>query len=143
MDKEGARDDLREDNRGPNGLHAQRLEAVATVLRARDVARILDLGCGDCKLLALLASDARVTKLVGVDASARHLALGETRLKEVNRRQTGRVRLLQGSVVYRDQRLQGFDAVTFVEVIEHLDPPRLATMERVVFEFRESRNLSG
>jgi 3' terminal RNA ribose 2'-O-methyltransferase Hen1 len=116
-------------------LHAQRLEAVAAVLRARGVARILDFGCGDCKLLALLAPDARFTELVGVDASPRQLALGETRLKEVNRRQPGRVRLLQGSLVYRDQRLQGFDAVTLVEVIEHLDPPRLATMERVVFQF--------
>jgi 3' terminal RNA ribose 2'-O-methyltransferase Hen1 len=116
-------------------LHAQRLEAVAAVLRARGGARILDLGCGDGKLLALLAPDPQFSELVGVDASPRQLALGEARLKEVNRRQLGRVRLLQGSLVYRDQRLQGFDAVTLVEVIEHLDPPRLATMERVVFEF--------
>jgi hypothetical protein len=57
----------------------------------------------------------------------------------VNRRHPGRVRLLQGSLVYRDRRLQGFDAVTLVEVIEHLDPPRLATMERVVFEFAAAR----
>ena len=61
--------------------------------------------------------------------------MGESRLKEVNRRQPGRVEFLQGSLVYRDQRLQGFDAVALVEVIEHLDPPRLAAMERVVFEF--------
>jgi 3' terminal RNA ribose 2'-O-methyltransferase Hen1 len=108
---------------------------VAAVLRARGGARILDLGCGDCKLPELLAPDARFTELVGVDASPRQLALGETRLREANRRQSGRVRLLQGSLVYRDQRLQGFDAVALVEVIEHLDPPRLATMDRVVFEF--------
>jgi cyclopropane fatty-acyl-phospholipid synthase-like methyltransferase len=57
-------------------LQAQRLEAVATILRARGVARILDLGCGDCKLLALLAPDARFTELVGVDASPRQLGLG-------------------------------------------------------------------
>jgi 3' terminal RNA ribose 2'-O-methyltransferase Hen1 len=44
IDEEGAADELSEDNRGPNSLHAQRLEAVATVLRARGVARILDLG---------------------------------------------------------------------------------------------------
>jgi hypothetical protein len=37
--------------------------------------------------------------------------------------------------MYRDARLSGFDASAAVEVIEHLDPPRLAAFERVVFEF--------
>jgi hypothetical protein len=36
--------------------------------------------------------------------------------------------------MYRDKRLEGFDAATVVEVIEHLDPPRLAAFERVLFE---------
>jgi len=39
-----------------------------------------------------------------------------------------------GSLLYRDRRLEGVDAVTLVEVIEHLDPPRLQAMERIVFE---------
>jgi 3' terminal RNA ribose 2'-O-methyltransferase Hen1 len=37
--------------------------------------------------------------------------------------------------MYRDKRLSGYDAAAVVEVIEHLDPPRLAAFERVVFEF--------
>src|SRR5947199_4949083 len=37
--------------------------------------------------------------------------------------------------MYRDTRLAGYDAAAVVEVIEHLDPPRLAAFERVVFEF--------
>ena len=37
--------------------------------------------------------------------------------------------------MYRDRRLEGYDAATVVEVIEHLDPPRLAAFERVLFEF--------
>jgi 3' terminal RNA ribose 2'-O-methyltransferase Hen1 len=36
--------------------------------------------------------------------------------------------------MYRDKRLEGYDAATVVEVIEHLDPPRLAAFERVLFE---------
>ena len=39
------------------------------------------------------------------------------------------------SLTYRDQRLAGYDAAAVVEVIEHLDPPRLAAFERVLFEF--------
>src|SRR5262249_46050724 len=46
---------------------------------------------------------------------------------------------LHGSLVYRDARLAGFDAASVVEVIEHLDPPRLAAFERGVFEFARSR----
>ena len=37
--------------------------------------------------------------------------------------------------MYRDKRLEGFDAAAVVEVVEHLDPPRLRAFERVVFEF--------
>jgi 3' terminal RNA ribose 2'-O-methyltransferase Hen1 len=48
-------------------------------------------------------------------------------------RQRARVELRQGSLTYRDRELAGFDAATVVEVIEHLDPPRLDAFERVVF----------
>ena len=37
---------------------------------------------------------------------------------------------------YRDARLAGFDAAAVVEVIEHLDPPRLAAFERVRLRVR-------
>jgi hypothetical protein len=36
--------------------------------------------------------------------------------------------------MYRDPRLAGFDAASVVEVIEHLDQPRLHAFERVLFE---------
>src|SRR5204863_2756539 len=44
------------------------------------------------------------------------------------------VRLLQGALTYRDRRLEGYDAAAVVEVVEHLDPPRLAAFERALFE---------
>jgi 3' terminal RNA ribose 2'-O-methyltransferase Hen1 len=46
-----------------------------------------------------------------------------------------RVRLVHGSLLYRDARLAGFDAAAVVEVIEHLDQARLAAFERALFEF--------
>jgi 3' terminal RNA ribose 2'-O-methyltransferase Hen1 len=48
-------------------------------------------------------------------------------------RQRERVDLWQGALTYRDKRLAEFDAAAVVEVIEHLDPPRLAAFERVLF----------
>ena len=47
--------------------------------------------------------------------------------------QRARIQLLQGSLVYRDARIAGFDAACAVEVIEHLDPWRLEAFERSVF----------
>ena len=36
--------------------------------------------------------------------------------------------------MYRDERIGGFDAAAVVEVIEHLDAPRLSAFERVLLE---------
>jgi 3' terminal RNA ribose 2'-O-methyltransferase Hen1 len=44
-----------------------------------------------------------------------------------------RIELLHGSVVYRDDRLAGYDAMVLMEVVEHVDPSRLAALEDAVF----------
>jgi 3' terminal RNA ribose 2'-O-methyltransferase Hen1 len=64
------------------------------------------------------------------------LDLAESRLKldRLAPKQRERVRLLHGSLMYRDARLSGFDAACVVEVVEHLDRPRLRAFERVLFE---------
>src|SRR5436305_11126938 len=68
--------------------------------------------------------------------SIRSLEAAQRRLKldRLPSTQASRVKLLHGSLMYRDRRLEGFDAAAVVEVIEHLDPPRLAAFERVLFE---------
>jgi hypothetical protein len=48
---------------------------------------------------------------------------------------------LQGSLVYKDSRLTGYDAIAIVEVIEHLDPPRVAALERAVFGSARPRHV--
>ena len=52
-----------------------------------------------------------------------------------------RLQLIHGSLSYRDARLAGFDAAAVVEVIEHLDPPRLHAFERVLFEFAKPKTI--
>jgi 3' terminal RNA ribose 2'-O-methyltransferase Hen1 len=118
-------------------LHDQRLQAVLAVLRQDGAKRVLDLGCGEGKLLKLLLQDASFTSILGLDVSYRALEMARSRLHldRLPERQKGRIKLLHGALTYRDKRLQGYDAAAVVEVIEHLDAPRLAAFERVLFEF--------
>ncbi len=121
----------------PIGLHEQRLAAVMTVLRECGAKRVLDLGCGEGKLIKLLMQEKSFTHIVGLDVSYRVLELARDRLRleRLPTAQKGRVSLIHGALTYRDRRLEGYDAAAVVEVIEHLDQPRLAAFERVLFEF--------
>jgi Hen1-like subunit of RNA repair complex len=69
------------------------------------------------------------------DEVAETRAREEEAIEDMPAIEKGRVRLIHGSLTYRDKRLSGFDAATVVEVIEHQDPTRLSAFERVLFEF--------
>jgi 3' terminal RNA ribose 2'-O-methyltransferase Hen1 len=121
----------------PLRLHDQRLDLVASVLHDSGARRVVDLGCGDGKLLKRLLADPQFAAIVGMDVDSRSLSIARERL-DLDRlppRQRERIQLLHGSLLYRDRRLAGYDAAAVVEVVEHLDPPRLAAFERAVFEF--------
>jgi 3' terminal RNA ribose 2'-O-methyltransferase Hen1 len=121
----------------PLSLNDQRLGAVVSVLRASGAKRVLDLGCGAGALIRELLKDRQFEEVVGMDVSVRALEAAHRRLKL--ERQPARARVIHGSLLYRDRRLEGFDAAASVEVVEHLDPPRLLAFERVVFEFAKPR----
>ncbi len=115
-------------------LRDQRLGAVEAVLKASGARRVLDLGCGAGALLErLLRGD--YEKVVGADVSVRALEQAARRLKldAMHHGQRKRIELIHSPLTYRDKRLVGFDAAALVEVIEHLDPPRLAAVELNVF----------
>jgi 3' terminal RNA ribose 2'-O-methyltransferase Hen1 len=111
------------------------MAAVVGALKASGAKTIADLGCGEGKLLQRLVRERWVTSLVGVDASARDLERAHRRLKLdiASGPKAERVRLLHGSLTYRDQRWEGCDAAALVEVIEHLELDRLPTLQKVVF----------
>lgn len=117
-------------------LNNQRLGTVLATLKGSGARSVLDLGCGEGKLLRELISDRQFERIVGMDVSVRALEIAQRRLKldRASERQADRITLIHGSLMYRDERLANFDAAAIVEVIEHLDPPRLSAFERVVFE---------
>ncbi|MGI4827652.1 MAG: 3' terminal RNA ribose 2'-O-methyltransferase Hen1 [Janthinobacterium lividum] len=124
-------------------LHQQRLQTVLSTIRDTGAKRVVDLGCGEGKLLRLLLAEKQFESILGMDVSWRSLELAKDKLRldEMPERQRSRIELIQGSLTYRDQRVAGFDAAAVVEVIEHLDAARLATFERNVFEFARPRHV--
>jgi 3' terminal RNA ribose 2'-O-methyltransferase Hen1 len=121
----------------PLSLNEQRLGSVVASLRASGAKRVLDLGCGAGSLLRELMKDKQFDEIVGMDVSIRTLEAAQRRLKvdRLPTAQANRLKIIHGSLMYRDKRLEGFDAAAVVEVVEHLDPPRLSAFERVLFEF--------
>ncbi len=121
----------------PLRLNDLRLAKVIEVLAASGARRVIDLGCGEGRLLRELKEHKQFEEIVGLDASVRALeaAAGRLKLERLPQRQRNRFRLLHGALTYRDKRLEDYDAAAAVEVIEHLDPARLSAFERALFEF--------
>ncbi|MFJ3162647.1 3' terminal RNA ribose 2'-O-methyltransferase Hen1 [Streptomyces kanasensis] len=134
-DLDNAVDEGTDTEERPVPLAVLRRAAITAALRGAGACRVLDLGCGQGQLVKELLDDPRVTEVVGVDVSARALGLAARRLRldRMGERQAARVRLLQGSLAYTDERLRGYDAAVLSEVVEHVDPPRLPALEYAVF----------
>ncbi|WP_436762055.1 3' terminal RNA ribose 2'-O-methyltransferase Hen1 [Streptosporangium sp. V21-05] len=116
-------------------LNALRLEAVLATLERLGVSTVIDLGCGSGRLVGALLDRSRFTGVAGVDVSSQALALAARRLKldRMPERRRERLELFQGALTYTDARFAGYDAAVLMEVVEHVDPPRLDALERVVF----------
>ena len=118
-------------------LHDIRLKLVAEKLKQSGAASVIDLGCGDGKLLRLLLKEKQFTRIAGTDVSYSELEKSQDKLhwNEMPEKQRERLSLFQSSLTYRDKRFSGFDAAAVVEVIEHLDPNRLPALEKSLFTY--------
>lgn len=120
----------------PMSLNEIRIKSVIEKIIASKAARVIDLGCGEGKLLKSLIKMKSIEHLAGMDVSIRSLEIAHRRLglDRLPEKLFKKISLFHGSLMYRDQRMEGFDAAVVIEVIEHLDPPRLRAFESVLFE---------
>jgi 3' terminal RNA ribose 2'-O-methyltransferase Hen1 len=114
-------------------LNEQRHGAVLAALRASGAKSVLDLGCGEGKFLRQLLEQRQFERIVGMDVSVQTLQravrrLGYDRLPPM---QKERIKLIHGSLIYRDKRLEGFEAAAVVEV-SGLSQPDCTTLSRSV-----------
>jgi len=133
----GEQEDTEEKQDKKMNLNTKRLGSVISALKNHETKRVIDIGCGEGNLINLLVKDRQFTQITGVDVS--HVML-ERAAKKLKLERAGdavreRIQLIQGSLTYKDSRFSGYDAACVIEVIEHLDVPRLAAFERVLFEF--------
>ena len=125
----------------PLTLNDQRMGTVLAALRDAGSRSVIDLGCGEGKLLRALLKDRTFSQIAGMDVSHRALEMASKRLRldEGGQRVADRLTLFQGALTYRDERFSGYDAACVIEVIEHLDPSRLRAFERVLFHHARPR----
>ena len=61
-------------------LNEHRLLAVLSALKDSGANRVVDLGCGEGKLLRVLCDEKQFTEIIGMDVSPRRLMIAEDRL---------------------------------------------------------------
>jgi 3' terminal RNA ribose 2'-O-methyltransferase Hen1 len=124
-------------------LHQKRLKVVLEKLKATGAKKVIDLGCGEGKLIRMLLKEKQFKNITGMDISYSELTKCKERLHwdDMAPKQKERIELFQGALTYRDKRLEDFDAAALVEVIEHMDENRLKSFERVVFEFAKPKHI--
>ena len=118
-------------------LNDVRMEAVKKAVLDSGAATVIDLGCGECKLEALLLTEKQIRKLSACDVSVNVLEkaaqrLHVDRMPSIKKEKFG---LFQASLIYKDERFKGYDCACVIEVIEHIEPDRLKSFEQVLFGF--------
>ncbi|XP_065531309.1 small RNA 2'-O-methyltransferase isoform X1 [Lathamus discolor] len=122
-------------------LYRQRYQFVKDLVGKYEPKKVADLGCADCTLLCMLKFCSCIEVLAGVDICGSVMKEKMHRLSPLPvdylqpRERSLTVTLHHGSVAHKDPCMLGFDLVTCLELIEHLEESELKKFPEVVFGF--------
>ncbi|XP_053549800.1 small RNA 2'-O-methyltransferase [Bombina bombina] len=128
-------------------LYKQRYQFVRTYVDTYKPQKVADLGCGECSLLCSLKFWDCVELLVGLDIDEDVLRSKMNILSPLvthylePRKRSLTVTLYKGSVTQKDPALLGFDLITCIELIEHLQEDDLEKLQDVIFGFLAPRSV--
>uniref|UniRef100_A0A8C8R9V9 Small RNA 2'-O-methyltransferase n=1 Tax=Pelusios castaneus TaxID=367368 RepID=A0A8C8R9V9_9SAUR len=122
-------------------LHKQRYQFIKDLVIKYKPKKVADLGCADCTLLRMLKFYKCIEVLAGLDIRENVMKekmhtlspLPGDYLQPSERSLT--VTLYHGSIAHEDPCMLGFDLVTCIELIEHLEATELEKFPKVVFGF--------
>jgi 3' terminal RNA ribose 2'-O-methyltransferase Hen1 len=125
-----------------NSPHQQRHSRIVGDIAEWRARTVIDLGCGEGKLLERLVRIAPDMRVVGIEPSAREIERARKKLSNnPGKNLDPRVEFVHGSAMYGDERFKGFDAAVLSEVIEHVDEERLSLLARSVFGIMAPRRV--
>ena len=114
-------------------LHEERLDRACALLRGTGAQRILDLGCGSGALLQRLLETGHFRAVTGLEKSGISVRDARRRLADWLHKPETPLSLLQGSLLEPNPVLCGYDAAALIEVMEHIPPHVLSSLEQAVF----------
>ena len=109
------------------GEYLKLLDLVESVMRTSGAARMLDIGCGDGRLINELSGKFAERTFAGLDYSARAIALAQVYREHPN------VEFLKGDLDHAALATSSYDLVTLIEVLEHIPPDDLESFVRRAF----------
>lgn len=122
------------------GLHSLRMGAIIQAFKSAGAESVLDLGCGEGALLQELKQHPEFKRITAFEVSERCLRVARRKINQGNRNRDrdaatkdDKFNFIHGSLQYRDERLAGHDAAAVMEVIEHIDLPKLDAFADVLF----------
>jgi len=130
-----AQEELGERGYGENGLTLNQLRMLKmreAVLKCNP-SKVLDLGCGEGNLIGMLADEP--FQVTGMDSSGKAIQRAYKNLRKKRKiSRDGNVKIVQGSLYYKDSRLKGFDTIVLCEVIEHIELERVkSVIDNIMF----------